>query len=102
MKISTHSVDYVQKLTTPVKQLPENQAAQLYTFARFLLAESRHNADDADEHVGDSDLAAEDAQWEAALMQHADTFAELKAQARADIAAGKAVLCEMPARGPYD
>lgn len=92
IKTSTHSVDYVQKLTTLVKQLPENQAAQLCTFARFLLAESRHNADDAGEHASDSDLAAEDAQWEAALVRHADTFAERKAQARADIAAGKTVL----------
>jgi hypothetical protein len=90
-----HSIDYAQELATLVKQLPEDRAAQLYDFARFLLIESRRIPDDGDRDdaadISADELAAEDATWEAALTHHADTFAELKAQALADIAAGKTV-----------
>ena len=92
METSNHSVDYAQKLATLVKQLPEDRAAQLYDFARFLLAESGRSSDDVDDDagdVGDAELAAEDAEWEAARTRHAAAFAELKAQALADIATGK-------------
>lgn len=73
METSNHSIDYAQKLATLVKQLPEDRAAQLYDFARFLLAESRRGSvdvdgDDAGE-VSDAELAAEDAEWEAALTR---------------------------------
>lgn len=86
-------IDYAQMLATLVKQLPEDRVAQLYDFARFLLAESRHSVEDvaAAEDVSDAELAAEDVQWEAMLTRHADTFTALKAQALTDINAGKTV-----------
>lgn len=39
----------------------------------------------------DAELTAEDAHWEATLTRHADKFAALKAQAKADVQAHKTV-----------
>lgn len=66
-------------------KLPSERAEQLYSFARFLLAESRFAMDEDD--PTDVELEAEDALWDAAMIRHADKFEALKAQAITDIAA---------------
>ena len=80
MQTTNHPVDYAQMIAQLAAQLPEDRAAQLYAFARFLVAEAAEETE--------AELAAEDAAWEAALTRHPDSFAALKTQALADIAAG--------------
>lgn len=45
---------------------------------------------DDDDDLTEEELEAEDRVWEESLQRHADTFAALKTQAKADVAAGKA------------
>ena len=96
MQTTEHLIDYENAIVDLVRQLPEERAAQLYDFARFLLAEVGpfHQAVDGegvDEQLSDEELAAEDALWEASKNRHKDRFAALKAQAKADVKAKKAV-----------
>lgn len=94
MQTIEHPINYENAITELVRQLPDDRAAQLYDFARFLLAEVGDKGEfteEADENLddlpGDEELAAEDALWEADMARHADRFAALKAQAKADVRA---------------
>ena len=88
MQTTKHPIDYTEAIAALVKKLSMERAAQLYDFARFLLDESYHTSD-AEDDLTEEELAAEDAQWEAAMARHADKFASLKAQAKADVQARK-------------
>ncbi|MBX7235928.1 MAG: hypothetical protein K1X65_16195 [Caldilineales bacterium] len=82
MQNPTYLIDYERAIAALVRRLPMERAAQLYDFARFLVAD-----DGADDLVSDEELAAEDLDWEMSLRRHADRFAALKAQAKADVSA---------------
>lgn len=90
--------EYGEAIAALVRQLPAERAAQLYDFARFLLEQSQSIDQLAvidDEGIADEvsaeELAAEDALWETSMSRHADQFAALKAQAKADVKAKKTV-----------
>lgn len=88
-----YPTDYEGAIVTLIRELPAERAAQLYDFARFLLEESRAGATsslEADE-LSEEELAVEDAVWETSMARHADRFAALKAQAKADVKAQRAV-----------
>ncbi len=96
-------IDYEGAIATLIRDLPTERAAQLYDFARFLQAESRSGvefpfAENGDADLSEDDLVAEDVAWEKSLARHADRFAALKAQAKADVKAKKAV----PMFGKHD
>jgi len=88
------TIDYAQAISRLIRQLPGDRAAQLYAFARFLLEESDSSAQpngvQDEDNATEEEMAAEDALWEASITRHADRFAALKAQAKADVKAGKA------------
>lgn len=93
MQSAQPTTDYVKAISQLVRQLPGDRAAQLYDFARFLLDESRSSTQPIgldDDDAKEEEMAAEDAVWEASMTRHADRFAALKAQAKADVKAGKA------------
>lgn len=99
---------YGEAIAALVRQLPAEQAAQLYDFARFLLEQSQSIDQPAaidDEgiagEVSAEELAAEDALWETSMSRHADQFAVLKAQAKADAKAKKTVPM-FNERGEFD
>lgn len=95
MQNAQPTTDYAKAISGLVRQLPGDRAAQLYAFARFLLKESRSsvqpNAMEDDDNASEEEMAVEDALWEASTTRHAERFAALKAQAKADVKAGKAV-----------
>lgn len=88
------TIDYAKAISRLIRQLPGDRAAQLYDFARFLLEESRTSAQpngvQNDDNATEEAIAAEDSVWEASMTRHADRFVALKAQAKADVKAGKA------------
>ncbi|MBI5653369.1 MAG: hypothetical protein HZC40_23425 [Chloroflexi bacterium] len=84
MQTVKHPVDYVKAITALVKKLPSERAAQLYDFARFLLDQSRSKMNQHDD-LSEAELTAEDAVWEKTLSRHAEKFAALKVQAKADV-----------------
>lgn len=88
-----YPIDYEGAITTLIRELPMERAAQLYDFARFLLEESRSVAESpfTEDAISEEELAVEDAVWEASMARQADRFAALKAQAKADVKAQKAV-----------
>ena len=66
--------------------------------ARFQFDESEpvdqltpEEREDGEDLVSDEELAAEDALWEANMVRHAERFTALKAQAKADVKAQRAV-----------
>jgi hypothetical protein len=86
--------DCENAIVTVVRELPAERKVQLYNFARFLLEKSRPAdqpvmVEDMDGDISNEDLVAEDALWEAAMIRHADQFAALKPQAKAEVRAGK-------------
>ncbi len=92
MQTLQHPIDYEDAITGLVRQLPTERAAQLYDFARFLLDESEpmdqiasEEYEEAEDLISDEELAVEDALWEASMGRHAERFAALKAQAKADV-----------------
>lgn len=93
MSTVSDPTDYEHAIATLVRQLPTERAAQLYRFARFLLQESIHEEhpdafqDVEDDQVSEAELQEEDAKWDASMKRHADQFAALKAQAKADVQA---------------
>lgn len=98
MQTIQHPIDYENAIAGLIRQLPTERAAQLYDFARFLvddiepieqLTSGKHA--EAEDLISDEELAAEDALWEASLARHADQFAALKAQAKADVKAHRTV-----------
>ncbi len=98
MQTTQHPIDYEDAIAGLVRQLPTERAAQLYDFARFLLEEigpmdslSSEDYEEADDLISDEELIAEDALWEASLARHSDRFAALKAQAKADVKAQRAI-----------
>ena len=95
MQNAQPTTDYAKAISGLVRQLPGERAAQLYDFARFLLQESRSsaqpNAMEDDDNASEEEMVAEDALWEASITRHADRFAALKAQAKADVMAQRAV-----------
>lgn len=96
MQTIQHPIDYEGAIATLVRELPAERAAQLYDFARFLLEESRIGAEPVvleaeDDGISEEELAAEDTLWEKSMARHADRFAALKAQAKTDVKAQKAV-----------
>lgn len=88
-----YPIDYEGAIATLIRELPTERAAQLYDFARFLLEESRSVAESSftEDDISEEELAVEDAVWEASMARHADRFAALKAQAKADVKAQIAV-----------
>ncbi len=91
-----YPTDYEGAIVTLIRELSTERAAQLYDFARFLLEESRSVAEfpfteDREDDISEEELAAEDTVWEKSMARHADRFAALKAQAKADVKAQKAV-----------
>jgi len=88
-----YPIDYEDAIATLIRELPTERAAQLYDFARFLREESRSVAESplTEDDISEEELAVEDAVWEASLARHADRFAALKAQAKSDVKAQKAV-----------
>lgn len=99
---TTHSPnDYARWIAALARKLPAERAAQLYDFARFLLNESGEAiSEDMPDKVSEAELEAEEVVWEDALARHADEFAQLKAQAREDVKAGKS-LPMFDERGEY-
>lgn len=94
MQNPTYLIDYERAIVALLRRLPLERAAQLYDFARFLVADDGADARprtieeaEADDLVSDEELAAEDLDWEMSLRRHADRFAALKAQAKADVSA---------------
>ncbi len=49
------------------------------------------NDDLDDDNLTEAELEAEDRMWEEMMERHADKFAALKAQAKAEVAAGKTI-----------
>jgi hypothetical protein len=91
-------IDYENAIARLVRQLPMERAVQLYDFARFLLHEvgsidqlATTQDEGAETQISYEELAAEDALWAASMAQHADRFSALKAQAKADVKAQRAV-----------
>ncbi|MCL4831067.1 MAG: hypothetical protein KJZ86_01465 [Caldilineaceae bacterium] len=86
-------IDYEGAIATLIWELPTERAAQLYDFARFLVEESRSGVTSslAEDDISEEELAFEDAVWEASMTRHADRYAALKAQAKADVKAQKVV-----------
>ena len=89
-----YPIDYEDAIAKLVRELPIERAAQLYDFARFLLEDTRSMSQSAamssmaaEEQISDEELAAEDALWESSMIRHADRFAALKTQAKADVKA---------------
>ena len=93
METIQYSIDYEDAITTLIRELSTERAAQLYDFARFLLEESRSVAESpfTEDDISEEELAVEDAVWEASMARHADRFAALKAQAKADVKAQRVV-----------
>lgn len=94
MHITRDPNDYAQAIALLVKKLPVNRAEQLYDFARFLLKESSSEpgsfsmaTDEQKDYGSEEELAAEDEAWNASLARHAQRFADMKAQAKADVRA---------------
>lgn len=94
MHTPTYVIDYEDAISVLVRKLPMERAAQLYDFARFLVEDARsttrsRSVEEAEMEypVSDEELAAEDLLWEASMRGHADRFAALKAQAKADVRA---------------
>lgn len=85
MQSKHQPIDYEDAIVTVVRALPTERAAQLYDFARFLLEETKT----IKEALSDEDLEAEDAVWDSTMRRHADRFANLKAQAKADVKSGR-------------
>lgn len=99
---------YGEAIAALVRQLPAERAAQLYDFAHFLLEQSQSinqpDTIDNEEIAGEAsaeELAAEDTLWEASMSRHADQFAALKAQAKADVKAKK-TFPMLNERGEFD
>ena len=88
-----YPTDYEGAIVTLIRELSTERAAQLYDFARFLLEESRSVVESpfTEDDISEEELAVEEAVWEASMARHADRFAALKAQAKADVKAQKAV-----------
>ncbi len=96
MQTTQTPIDYEGAIATLIRDLPTERAAQLYDFARFLQAESRSGVDfpfaeNGDDDFSEDELVAEDVAWEKSLARHANRFAALKAQAKADVKAQKVV-----------
>jgi uncharacterized protein YfeS len=96
MQTIEYPIDYEDAIATLVRELPVERAAQLYDFARFLLEDTRSMSQSAaieqmaaEEQISDEELATEDALWESSMIRHADRFATLKTQAKADVKAGR-------------
>ena len=92
------STNYKRLIAALVKTLSEEKAAQLYSYARFLVADAPSptvvapvDDDDDIDSISDEALGIEDKVWSATLARHADKFAQLKDEGRAEVKAGKAV-----------
>lgn len=89
----SHPTDYAAAVAEIVAQMPTEQAAQVYDFARFLESQkSSLPAADAsvDDWLADDEgqLELEDVLWEAAQAAHQDKFAALAEAARSEISDG--------------
>lgn len=94
-QLTSPVANYSQLIAALVKTLSAEKAAQLYAFARFLSADDfvipPVEVEDDINFISDAELAHEDELWAASMARHADEFAELKAKAKADAKAGKAI-----------
>jgi len=91
---SERSRAYAEAIAEVVTALPLARAAQVYDFARFLQAQSatmQPAPGEDDDWLNDPEtqLLAEDAQWEAIYEQRADQFLQLRERAQREIVAGE-------------
>ncbi len=95
-------IDYEGAIATLIRDLPTDGSATL-RFAALFTGRIPIWVESPLQKMGttmlsEEDLAAEDVAWEKSLALHADRFAALKAQAKADVEAKKAV----PMFGKHD
>jgi len=90
------SVDYADATARLMAKMSAERAAQVYDFARFMLAQAerrRGGKEESGDWLFDSEeqMQQEDEQWEAAYGKHQEKFAALEDAARKEIAESKAL-----------